>query len=67
MRCAHRNPLRFSDGIPAARPYFFATAQKSRQKTPLSGKTLIPFLDQIKLAAFICSRQRKGQLAIHAN
>ena len=37
-----RNPLRFSDGVPAARPYFFATAQKSRQKTPLSSQLSNP-------------------------
>jgi hypothetical protein len=59
-----RNPLRFSDGIPAVRPYFFPTAAKSRQKGPLSSKALTPIIDQIKQAAFSCSRQRKAQLAI---
>lgn len=34
-----RNPLRFSNGVPAVRPYFLATAPKSRQKRPLSGNT----------------------------
>jgi len=47
MRCAHlslrdRNPLRFSNGVLAVRAYFFATAQKSSQKMPLSGQLTYP-------------------------
>jgi hypothetical protein len=42
MRFAYRNPLRFSDGVPATRAYFFATAQKSSQKTPLSSQLTYP-------------------------
>jgi hypothetical protein len=41
---AYRNPLRFSNGIPAARPYFLPTAVKSRQKGPLSGQLTDPIL-----------------------
>jgi hypothetical protein len=44
--------------------HFLPTAAKSKQKRPLSGKTLTPFIDQIKQAAFSRSRRRKAQLAI---
>jgi hypothetical protein len=63
----HVGRMRFSDGVPAVRPYFFPTAAKSRQKGPLSSKVLTPIIDQIMQAAFSFSRQRKAQLAIHAN
>jgi hypothetical protein len=58
MRCAYRNldncscvilpsnihvgRMRFSGGIPAARPYFSSTAKKSRQKKPLSDQLSNP-------------------------
>jgi hypothetical protein len=41
---AYRNPLRFSNGIPAVRPYFLPTAVKSRQKGPLSDQLTDPIL-----------------------
>jgi len=48
-------------------PCLFSSDRDAVRKTPLSGKALIPFIDQIKQAAFSRSRRRKAQLAIHAN
>jgi len=61
MRCG------FFQATSRGSTHFLPTAVKSKQKRPLSGKALTPFIDQIKQAAFSRSRRRKAQLAIHAN
>ena len=61
------SPCHFSAAILGGRPYFFPTAEKSRQKKPLSSKALTPIIDQIMQAAFSRSLRRKAQLAIPAN